>query len=128
MFGNESLIQRKNETLNNILKGKYVMETVYQFEISKVCIAAIADSYCRWVFPKCDLTSDQPLPKFLCRETCEYTLKICPTAMNLLASYNSKNQWHIFNCSKIPLRNGGDIPECYYSRHLNSTYIFTCLT
>lgn len=123
VFGNESLVRARNESLLNILNGKFVMETSYQFTVSKECVAAVTDAYCRWVFPKCDQTSIQPLPKPLCRKTCEYTIKTCSTGMDLLRTFKSNQNWHVFNCSKeAPLRNGGDIPECYYSRHLNSKY------
>ena len=77
VFGSKSSIQAKNKSLDYIMLTKYTMEQAYQFKFAKACVEAVAESYCRWAFPKCDQTSRQPLLRPICRETCEYTHKTC---------------------------------------------------
>jgi hypothetical protein len=124
-------------SLKRISIGKQMLEVYLpNVQVRDSCLEVFNVTYCRYSFPKCDLTSVKPLAKPVCRETCEDAFKLCDKEVELLEGFNMKQRndaldgngyplyWDILNCSHFQFRNGGDNPECYYSRHLNSKSIF----
>ena len=88
--------------------------------------------YCKFLLPKCDLTSSKPRPQPICKEACQKFNDRCQKDWGkVLKMYQSKYQlisWGVQSvvsggmqrgtslmwCKGLPKRNGPDAPECYY--------------
>ena len=115
---------KRGEDIQVFLHIQRVLRTV---RIS--CLEVLKEVYCRWWFPKCDVTSAKVTGRPLCREACEYCVRACEKELSQLAIFRSHNGlkdvpiiWNIDQCRKFHYKNGGDTPECYYPRSLNSKF------
>ncbi|KAJ7384949.1 hypothetical protein OS493_018637 [Desmophyllum pertusum] len=115
--------QKEKETRLADFTRQRCTEMLQEFDISKSCIRAVDDIYCNHYFPECDNTSATVLPRPICREACEVLiLRYCKTewskAQQLNKELQFKNMKHfdLINCTKLPRREGGKIPECYYPK------------
>lgn len=123
------------QNLQRMVIGKRMLEGYIPVRVRDSCLKFFNRSYCEYSFPKCDLTSSWPKPRPVCRESCEDVYTLCDKEIELLLAFNMQRlgdaangndyplYWDIINCSKLEYRNGGDLPECYFSRHLNSEYL-----
>lgn len=106
--------------------------------ISNFCRQLIIHMYCRFLLPKCDLTSSFPQPQPLCREACQAFTDRCQTEWSQVQrKYKSvtwraqrfvthkssclETRYSLMCCNDLPRRNGSDIPECYYPEMLKDT-------
>jgi hypothetical protein len=123
---------KSHGSFRNIVNGKRLIEKYRKIILTESCMKVWNDSSCQGAFPKCDETSGTLRPKPVCRETCENEEKVCEKELKMLINFSkipmsSPNQyplyWKFENCSDLQFRNGGDTPECYYYRLLNSKSI-----
>ena len=85
--------------------------------------------YCSWAFPNCDTTTSAVQDQRLCKETCEYLMRICDKEMEIAKSLNNQHEvdgypyyWRVFNCTEFQPSDGGTAPTCYYHPNLNSKF------
>jgi hypothetical protein len=134
MYGTELDQDKSHSSFRNIVHGKRLLEKYRKIRVPDFCMKVWNDSLCQAEYPKCDETSGTLRPKPVCRETCENVDKLCEKEIKILMKFNkvrvsqsSPNQyplyWSLHNCSLLQFRNGGDTPECYYYRLLNSKSI-----
>lgn len=107
--------------------------------ISNFCRQLIIHMYCRFLLPKCDLTSSFPQPQPLCREACQAFTDRCQTEWSQVQrKYKSvtwraqrfvthkssclETRYSLMCCNDLPRRNGSDIPECYYPEMLKGNF------
>lgn len=104
--------------------------------LNKTCWRLIRHMYCKFLLPKCDLTSSKPRPQPICKEACQKFNDRCQKDWGkVLKMYQSKYQlisWGVQSvvsggmqrgtslmwCKGLPKRNGPDAPECYYPEML----------
>ena len=103
------------------------MEKAYNRLIRPSCEKVFNDAYCTLRFPKCDVTTAVLQMQPVCKETCNNVYRKCDTEIKMAKRFNKLINgsgfplyWDLVNCSPLPARNGGESPECYYARHLNS--------
>jgi hypothetical protein len=105
--------------LKRFAVAKGALELVYNFTVGKNCLMVFNDVYCRWRFPKCDKTTGNITSQPICKESCEYVSKLCANELELAKTVTVPES-DLMNCSYFEGRNGGDNPECYYTRFSNS--------
>lgn len=104
--------------------------------LNKTCWELIKHMYCKFLLPKCDLTSWKPRPQPICKEACQKFNDRCRNDwVKVLKMYQSKYQlisWGVQSvvsgrmqrgtslmwCKGLPKRNGPVVPECYYPEML----------
>ena len=104
--------------------------------LNKTCWQLIRHMYCKFLLPKCDLTSSKPRPQPICKEACQKFNDRCQDDWGkVLKMYHSKFQlisWGVQSvvsggmqrgtslmwCKGLPKRNGPNAPECYYPEML----------
>lgn len=129
VYGTIANQKEKEKRLVDFAMAKAALRTLQKFEISKTCLKAVDVIYCNHYFPECDNTSALLLPRQVCREACEVLVqrhcrKEWPKAqeLNKLLSESQfrKEMKHfdLINCTKLPNREGGKIPECFYPKEL----------
>lgn len=95
--------------------------------LTKFCWRLIVHMYCRFLLPKCDMTSSRPLAQPICREACREFKSHCQREWTLVQKKHKTVSWKIQQlaagvegsyslmwCKNLPRRKGGNIPECYY--------------
>ena len=107
--------------------------------LSKFCMQLILQMYCRFLFPKCDLTSSFPQPQPICREACKELRNRCQREWNQIQRKHKSIRWKVQQnvsensscmerrftlmcCKDLPRRNGANIPECYYPEMLTGNF------
>lgn len=129
LYGSKEEQQEHEGSYHRIFNGIKLVNKTHNIEFN--CKEVYLESTCRANFPKCDKTYEKPFPRPLCKETCEYGMKLCHeyAAMvrrfnklrdNLPTPYKYPLYWVIPDCKPLKFRNGGEAPECYFSRRLNS--------
>lgn len=127
VFGSIANQKEKEKRLMDFAMAKAALRALQEFEISKTCIGAVDDIYCNHYFPECDNTSATLLPRPVCREVCEVlVLWYCKTEWSkaqqlnkMLSASQFRSQvkhFDLINCTMLPRREGGNIPECYYPK------------
>ena len=103
------------------------MLEAYKILVSKKCLAVFYEVYCQWWFPRCDVTSSIVTGRPPCKEACEWATTVCAKELEMAKAFNKQQgysrhpvKWSIIKCTGLKYRNGGDMPECYYPRELNS--------
>lgn len=107
--------------------------------LTKFCMQLILHMYCRFLFPKCDLTSSFPRPQPICREACRELRNRCQREWNQIQRKHRSIRWKaqqnvtensscmerrftLMCCRDLPRRNGANIPECYYPEMLKGNF------
>ena len=118
---------RMEKLLINFMMAKaYVLS---KEDISDKCFRTVEHVYCNHYFKRCDNASSRILPVPVCREACEVMVQQhCKDEYRRALEINKAvkgseaafKQWafDLINCTTLPRRNGGTIPECYYPREL----------
>ena len=83
--------------------------------------------YCRFLLPKCDMTSSRPRAQPICREACREFKSHCQREWTHVQKKHKTVSWKIQQLAagvegsyslmwrkNLPRRKGGNIPECYY--------------
>lgn len=111
-------------------KSRSDFETFAKGELSDRCNRTVELIYRNHLFERCDNTSSTILAEQICREACDVMVKQhCKEEFRrgyIRRGYrlNKVLNWiHLLNCIKLPRRNGGTIPECYYPRELEGTLL-----
>ena len=98
-------------------------------KISEKCLQTAEAVYCNHFFKRCDNTSERILPVPICREACEVMVQQhCKDEyrgvreIKTLYGGSKVLSFDLINCTTLPRRNGGTIPECYYPRELEGNY------
>ena len=130
------LNQEKKEDLLKNFRAMIIMakEGVRNKDnISDKCLETVELVYCNQYFKRCDNTSSSILPVPVCREACEvmaqqHCKEEYRKAHEMKKRYGGSEvfSFDLINCTTLPRRNGGTIPECYYPRELKGNY--NCLT
>ena len=130
VYGSLSTQERMEKLLTNFEMAKaYVLS---KDDISDKCLRTVEQVYCNHYFKRCDNVSSGILPVPVCREACEVMVQQhCKEEYHRAHKINKAvkeseaafNQWYfdLINCTTLPRRNGGTIPECYYPRELQGT-------
>lgn len=112
--------------------------------LSSFCWRLIMHMYCRFLLPKCDLTSARPRAQPICREACRDFKRRCQSQWNQVQRKYKPVSWSVqrlvlgvervasgteinsslMHCRELPRRKP-DIPECYYPEMLLKG-IFMC--
>ena len=91
-------------------------------DISDKCLRAAELIYCNHYFQRCDNTSSRIRSRPICREACELMVqKHCRVEYPRAREINKMSQgpsdygyFDLINCTILPKRDGGTIPECYF--------------
>ena len=100
-------------------------------DILERCLQTVELMYCNRFFQRCDNASSKILPVQICREACDaIAWQHCKEAFHrarivnkVIEDFFKRGPSHVqliknVNCTELPRRNGGTIPECYYPREL----------
>ena len=90
-------------------------------DMSDKCLRAVELIYCNHYFQRCDNTSSRIRPRPVCREACEIMVQQhCRVEYPRAREINKMSQgrsdygyFDLINCTILPKRDGGTIPECY---------------
>ena len=110
--------------------------------LTKFCWRLIMHMYCRFLLPKCDMTSSRPRAQPICREACREFRNHCQREWTHVQRKYKAVSWRVQRlasgvegssslmwCKNLPRRKGPDIPECYYPEMLKGNcYTRTCYT
>ena len=114
-----------NQEVNERAWGMFKQVKAYVLskdDISTRCLQTLELIYCNHYFQRCDKTSSTILPVPVCREACDIMVQQhCKEEYRRAHEINKvKGQWNfdLINCTTLPRRNGGTIPECYYPKEL----------
>ena len=129
VYGSITNQKEKEQRLKDFVAAKVALQTMIGFHIPNTCLNAVDLIYCNHYFPDCDNTSAIFLPRLICRETCELLIKryckrewLKAQEFNKVLSASSFGEqvkrFYLLNCTKLPKRDGGKIPECFYPREL----------
>lgn len=130
IYGSLSNQRRMKQLLDNFQMAKaYVLS---KDDISDKCLKTVEYVYCNHYFKRCDNASSRILPVPVCMEACEVMVQHhCKEEYRRAHEINKAvkesesafRQWYfdLINCTTLPRRNGGTIPECYYPRELEGT-------
>ena len=98
--------------------------------ISDKCLLTVELVYCNHYFKRCDNTSSRILPVPVCREACEVMVQQhCKEEYRRVHEIKKRYggseglSFDLINCTTLPRRNGGTIPECYYPRELEGNFL-----
>ncbi|XP_078363979.1 muscle, skeletal receptor tyrosine protein kinase-like [Oculina patagonica] len=104
---------------------------LFKDDISERCLKTVEVIYCNHYFQRCDNAFSTILPVPVCREACDVMVQQhCKEEYQRAYEINKavqgskatsrQLQWafDLINCTALPGRNGGTIPECYYPREL----------
>lgn len=99
-----------------------------KIKISDRCLPTLKLVYCNYYFQICDNATPKIRPVNICREACDvmnqqHCEKEIREAHKINKGFASWN-FDLINCTTLPRRNGGTIPECYFPRELDGTYSF----
>ncbi len=107
---------------------------LFKDDISERCLKTVEVIYCNHYFQRCDNAFSTILPVPVCREACDVMVQQhCKEEYRRAYEINKavqgskatsrQLQWafDLINCTALPGRNGGTIPECYYPRELEGT-------
>lgn len=91
-------------------------------DISDKCLRAVELIYCNHYFQRCDNTSSRIRSRPVCREACEIMVQQhCRVEYPRAREINKMSQgrsdygyFDLINCTILPKRDGGTIPECYF--------------
>jgi len=111
--------------------GEYWTSTFESYlsilEITDECKPLMRDLYCRYHYPPCDISTDKPRARKICRRTYDYMDKeLCKKEMILIrdaAKTAPVFDQDIINGSFYDVANGGDAPECYQYYPISGAYI-----
>ena len=126
LFADREQQELSERRLRNVILGKKLLEKFKDFYVRPSCIKVYQEVSCKSNFPRCLLTGFlKPAEQPICRETCENKYKKCDREHNMTVKFEELSrdipyEWIRENCRILPRRNAGEIPECYYSRSLNS--------
>lgn len=109
---------RNNQELKEDYR-KYFL-ALAQGVLSDRCVPTEELIYCNQFFKRCDNSSSIIRPVQVCREACEVMVQQhCKEGFRRSHGINKMYKAiHLMNCTALPRRNGGTIPECYYPREL----------
>ena len=127
MYGSLSNQEEKENLLKNVTTmikmGKGGVRN--KVNISDTCLQTVKLVYCNHYFKRCDNTSSRILPVPVCREACEVMVQQhCKEEYRRVHEIKKRYggslglSFDLINCTTLPRRNGGTIPECYYPRQL----------
>ena len=127
VYGSIANQKEKEKRLVDFVMAKAALRTLLAFEISKTCVKAVDIIYCNHYFPGCDNSSAVLIPRPVCREACEVLVKrYCKKEWPMVEEFNKdlsvsqfRNEvkyFDLINCTKLPGREGGKIPECFYPK------------
>lgn len=102
-------------------------------DISDRCLRTVELVYCNHYFKRCDDASSKILPVQVCREACDVMVqRHCKEEYRRAQEINqavqvspaARDQWafDLIDCSTLPRRNGGTVPECYYPKEFEGTF------
>ena len=97
--------------------------------MSDKCSVMLRDLLCRYYFPPCDTSLEQPQARRICRSSCEYLVKdVCKQEIILIRTAAKTNPLILndlqkVNCTLWVPSNGGDAPECYQWPDLPGTHL-----
>lgn len=98
----------------------------FKNEISDRCLRILFPVYCNHYFQRCDNASSIILPVKICREACDVMYQQhCREEYLRGLDINKANYgmyFDLINCTTLPRRNGGTIPECYFPTELEGTF------
>ena len=122
VFGGELYQQIQERKLEHFSMVKAAVNWSGLLSLSRRCLDIIDEIYCFYYFPRCDMTSSLPMAQPVCIEACdEISRRYCPQEWELLTNDSLKIQrrnktktFELIECKKLPRRNGGTVPECYY--------------
>ena len=91
-------------------------------DISDKCLRAVKLIYCNHYFQRCDNTSSRIRAQPVCREACEIMVQQhCREEFPRARETNKMSEgrpgygyFDLINCTILPKRDGGTIPECYF--------------
>ena len=91
-------------------------------DMSDKCLRAVELIYCNHYFQRCDSTSSRIRSRPVCREACEIMVQQhCRAEYPRAREINKMSQgrsdygyFDLINCTILPKRDGGTIPECYF--------------
>ena len=127
MYGSLSNQEEKENLLKNVTTmikmGKGGVRN--KVNISDTCLQTVKLVYCNHYFKRCDNTSSRILPVPVGREACEVMVQQhCKEEYRRVHEIKKRYggseglSFDLINCTTLPRRNGGTIPECYYPRQL----------
>ena len=101
-------------------------------DISDNCLRTVELIYCNHYFQRCDNTSTQVRARPVCREACEIMVQQhCKTEFPRAREINKAVRempgflsFDLINCTDLPKRDGGTIPECFFPEELKGRYFF----
>lgn len=132
----DSLIYGSKQRQKDMEKNLYNFQVVEAYYLSKGdisdrCLETVQLAYCNHYFQRCDNTSSRIRPRPLCRGACEVMVQQhCKTEFLRARVLNEaikgdkaihvtyRGGFDLMNCTKLPRRNGGTVPECYFPREL----------
>ena len=121
VYGNQSTLDY-GEKETNTFGGYFKL-----FDISPECRPVMRNLHCRYHFPACDETLDEPKDRGLCRSSCLYLMQdVCKSEMKFLTGASKEApvfDQKMINCSLYKPANGGDAPECYGWPDIPGAYI-----
>lgn len=123
---------------NKFSENKYKIHQLHIFgpvlKISPECMSLLFKLYCLWFFPLCDVTSNVPQPRRICRESCDLIVNgICQNESRALLNIDTGEahdvlETNVLNCSLYGSGNAGSIPECYQIHGVSGGLLLICLS
>ena len=120
IYGPESKQERMEKLLANFEFARAYL--LAKDDMSDKCLRAVELIYCNHNFQRCDNTSSRIRPRPVCREACEIMVQQhCRVEYPRAREINKMSQgrsdygyFDLINCTILPKRDGGTIPECYF--------------
>ena len=121
IYGSLSIQERKEKLLINGFEMAKAFK-LSRDDISGNRLQILERVYCNHYFKRCDNASSRILPVPVCREACEVMVQQRCKEEYRMAHQMNKGvpgwTFDLINCTTLPRRNGGTIPECYYPREV----------
>ena len=120
IYGAESKQERMEKLLGNFEFARAYL--LAKGDMSDKCLRAVELIYCNHYFQRCDNTSSRIRSRPVCREACEIMVQQhCRVEYPRAREINKMSQgrsdygyFDLINCTILPKRDGGTIPECYF--------------
>lgn len=119
IYGSKSKQERMEKLLANFEFARAYL--LAKDDISDKCLRAVELIYCNHYFQRCDNTSSRIRARPVCREACEIMVQQhCREEFPRAREINKMSEgrpgygyFDLINCTILPKRDGGTIPECY---------------
>ena len=123
VYGSLTIQKDRERSLKKIKEALTVYaKVIFNDHVSARCLQTAKLIYCNHYFQRCDKTSSTIQPVQVCREACDIMVQQhCKEEFRKAHEIDKvKDIWDIdvINCTTLPRRNGGTIPECYYPKEL----------